>query len=172
MHLSRIPSSPPFNVQDDHPWELYPCSPFPFLSSSRIKKKKRKINFRFVQAIESISIILGLLFVASRLDRKKKKKEKKKYEFLIRPSKKKIANCAHFCRIAGDWMEIESLDAMIDLEEVGLPPRGKWVYEKFIGTAGALTWSNVVSSKLCRYLTPLPALLPGVEYHNWTVDDF
>lgn len=73
-----------------------------FLSSSRIKKKKRKINFRFVQAIESISIILGLLFVASRLDRKKKKKEKKKYEFLIRPSKKKIANCAHFCRIAGD----------------------------------------------------------------------
>lgn len=52
-------------------------------------------------------------------------------------------------------MEIEWFDAMIDLEEAG----PTWeAYEKFIGTVGALTWSNVVSSKLCRYrrLAPLP----------------
>lgn len=70
-------------------------------------------------------------------------------------------------------MEIESLDTMIDLEEVGPTRCGKRVYEKFIGAVGALTWSNVVSSKLCRYpAADTPPLRPEAEYHNWTVDDF
>lgn len=62
-------------------------------------------------------------------------------------------------------MEIESLDTMIDLEELGPTQCGKRVYEKFIEAVGALTWSNVP-----RNFVDIPR--PEAEYHNWTVDDF
>lgn len=64
---SRIPSSPPLNLEDDHPWEPLPLFATPFYSSPpREKKKKDQFSTRLRPSNRidlAMPIILPLLFV-------------------------------------------------------------------------------------------------------------